>query len=192
MNRRCLNPRDRCYKNYGGRGITVCERWRNSFEAFYEDMGPRPKGASLDRTDNSKGYEPNNCRWATQAEQSRNKRTNRMITAFAKTMCLSDWAEEVGIPLGTLRYRLASGWPAERALTDPPASRQRLITVFGKTQHLSAWARDSGLSLDTLHHRLRHGWPVERALTEPVKSCGKRQKNAVNRICVGGENPTKG
>jgi hypothetical protein len=80
MTQRCFNPRNRAYKDYGGRGITVCERWRTSFEAFLADMGRRPApGLSLDRIDNNHGYEPWNCRWATKFEQNNNKRRATFI-----------------------------------------------------------------------------------------------------------------
>ena len=78
---RCHNSRNKAYQNYGGRGIIVCDRWRGSFEAFLSDMGPRPKGMTLDRENNSKGYSAENCRWATYTQQNRNRRDNRLITA---------------------------------------------------------------------------------------------------------------
>ena len=110
---RCTKPDNDNYLNYGARGITVCDRWLNSFEAFYEDMGERPKGKTLDRINNNAGYAPNNCRWATIAEQARNKRDSRLITCKGKTMNMIDWAKEVGIPRNTIGGRLSQGLTVE-------------------------------------------------------------------------------
>ena len=120
MNQRCVNANDKFYHEYGARGISVCERWRESFENFYADMGPRPSDKhSIDRRDNDGNYEPSNCRWATRTEQARNRSNNVIISYKGKSQCIAAWAEEVGMKSRTLRDRLKSGWSAEDALTKP-------------------------------------------------------------------------
>jgi hypothetical protein len=119
MRRRCLDPRDIGFKNYGGRGITVCRRWVDSFEAFLEDVGPRPSPThTLDRIDNSGNYEPGNVRWATWGEQARNRSDNHLVTYQGATRCLMDWSTRTGLPFHVLWDRLKK-WPVERAFTEP-------------------------------------------------------------------------
>lgn len=130
MIRRCENPNESGYADYGGRGIRICARWREGeqgrtgFECFLADMGERPSsGHSLDRfPDNSGHYEPTNCRWATYTEQNRNRRSNRNLTLDGRTMILTDWAREFGIHITTLSYRLRRGYPLQEALTRTPSS----------------------------------------------------------------------
>ena len=119
MIRRCENPKAKNFPRYGGRGITVCERWRTSFEAFLSDMGSRPEGKTLDRIDNEGNYEPSNCRWATASEQQRNMRSNQWVEFNGERMIVTDWARRLGISHGTLRHRLARGWSVELAFTTP-------------------------------------------------------------------------
>lgn len=120
MIRRCHNPDDSGYADYGGRGIAVCELWRTSFEAFIKDMGPRPSVKhTVDRTDNDGCYCPENCRWATRSEQQKNTRRNVLLAFNGETHCLSEWAELVGIHRSTLQYRMRLGWTAEQVLTAP-------------------------------------------------------------------------
>lgn len=121
---RCTNPNDPAYQNYGGRGIKVCKRW-NKFVNFYKDMGDPPKGYSLDRIDNSKGYSKKNCRWATPKEQSNNKRRNVLMEYNGKIQTRSQWAVEFGIILETLRGRLKRGWSLGDALSKPPRNRRK-------------------------------------------------------------------
>ena len=117
---RCGNPNTPNYKNYGGRGIKMCERWIGDFLAFLADMGPRPSARhSLDRIDVNGDYEPGNCRWATWSVQSLNKRTNRRLEAFGRTQTITEWARETGLSCDTLRTRVAAGWSVERAVTTP-------------------------------------------------------------------------
>jgi hypothetical protein len=116
---RCHRPASKDYARYGAAGITVCDSWRQSFSAFLADMGERPPGLTLDRIDGALGYSPNNCRWATYAEQSRNSRIARMVSMNGKTQCITDWCREIGIAKGTVSARMAHGWSVEDALTKP-------------------------------------------------------------------------
>lgn len=119
MRDRCLNPNNASYKHYGAKGITVCDSWLNSFEAFLEDMGEQPKGLSLDRIDGNLGYSKANCRWATNAEQASNKSNNVRLTVNGVTKLQSEWAELLGITSSTLAKRLRVWKDVERACTTP-------------------------------------------------------------------------
>lgn len=128
---RCHNPNTVGYPRYGGRGITVCERW-HSFQHFVEDMGERPPGHSIERLDNNRGYEPDNCVWATPKEQSRNQITNRRLTLGDRCLTLTEWAECLGTSTTTIARRIDDyGWSEERALSTP-VRPQRGATSFTK------------------------------------------------------------
>lgn len=117
---RCRNKTTPNYHRYGGRGITVCDRWATSFTAFLEDMGLRPsKAHSIERIDNDRGYELGNCRWATSSEQANNRRSNRIISFEGETHTLAQWARIKGLKIVTLHMRLSYGWSVERALNQP-------------------------------------------------------------------------
>jgi hypothetical protein len=124
MIERCNSPADRSYARYGGRGVRVCERWLQSFENFFADMGSRPSPEhSIDRIDNAKGYEPSNCRWATRVQQSRNRSIVKPVTIAGVTLTLPEWAERVNLPLGCIRARLSRGWSPEDAVSFPVDQR---------------------------------------------------------------------
>lgn len=115
MRDRCINPSAAHYDCYGGRGITVCDRWMNSFENFYPDMGPRPSSShSIDRIDVNGNYDPANCRWATIKQQRRNTRANTVVCYQGKSVCLAEAAELSGISQYTLSMRLRRGWSNDR------------------------------------------------------------------------------
>lgn len=117
IKQRCRNPKNKAYKNYGARGIDICDRWADSFEAFLEDVGYRPSpDLSLDRVENSKGYEPGNVEWRTYAEQSRNTRSNHWITYKNKTLCLTDWARLAGRSPAKILYWTSKGYTDQEAL----------------------------------------------------------------------------
>jgi hypothetical protein len=103
---RCYNPRNRGYAEYGGRGIYMCDRWINSFQAFLEDMGECPPGRSIDRIDVNGPYAPENCRWATPREQAVNRRSTVWVTIDGEKLCMADFAKKVGVPYKTIQTRV--------------------------------------------------------------------------------------
>lgn len=123
MLQRCKNPSASHYERYGGRGITVCDEWA-SFENFLADMGPCPRGFSIDRVDNEKGYSKDNCRWATRNDQMRNTSRTILLTleleGVTQTLCLKDWSAKFGIPYPTVRKRIRSGMSPKDALQKRP------------------------------------------------------------------------
>lgn len=125
MHRRCYDRSRKEYHRYGGRGIKVCQRWHN-FENFFADMGERPSGMSLDRIDNDGDYSPENCRWATVKEQNNNTRANRVITFNGESKSMTQWAEEVGIKVGTIWMRLHLGWSIEETLQKPVSVKKSI------------------------------------------------------------------
>lgn len=119
MIQRCTNPNDKYFFNYGGRGINVCEQWKD-FNNFLSDMGEPPEGKTLDRIDNNIGYSPENCRWADRFVQMRNCRRNVVIEFEGKKQTLIEWAEETGIKFNTLQSRINNPkWTLSDALTKP-------------------------------------------------------------------------
>lgn len=124
---RCRNPNVREYHNYGGRGIKVCDEWRNSFEAFrdwayangYDENAPKCE-CTLDRIDPNGNYEPSNCRWVSIKTQERNRRNNVLITFRGETHCMSEWAEIAGLKYVTFHHRIKAGWSMERIMSTPP------------------------------------------------------------------------
>lgn len=125
---RCYSKNCTAFPNYGRRGIAVSPRWRgvSGFNNFINDMGNRPDGTSLDRTNNELDYSKENCKWSTKSEQARNRRTNRVITVGKRSQLLIDWALESGIKRETIMMRLKLGWSAEDAVSVPPKKTRRV------------------------------------------------------------------
>lgn len=169
MKQRCYNPKLRHFEKYGGRGVTVCDRWRNSFEAFYADMGPCPPGHSIDRKDNNGHYEPGNCRWAPPEIQANNKLNNRFVTAFNERMTVAQAAERFQLKPWTLYRRLDDGFTVEDVIA---GRKQRhggkTYTLGDVTKTRKEWAREYGIDLNTLAIRIKRGWGFRKALTTPT------------------------
>jgi hypothetical protein len=122
MKDRCYNKNNPRYKNYGGRGISVCDRWVNSFKNFYLDMG-MSNGLSIDRINVNGNYEPNNCRWATSLIQARNRTNNKRYLYLGDNLCVSEWCEKLNMPSSTFHNRIIRGWSIEKVIEAPIKKR---------------------------------------------------------------------
>lgn len=190
MKARCLNSKYPYYSNYGGRGITVCDEWKNDFQVFcewamkngYDEKAPRGE-CTLDRIDNNGNYEPNNCRWTTNKQQSRNRRTNHLLTYKGKTQNIIQWAEETGISRSVFVSRLQNGWNMKKIINTPVNYlKEKLITYKGITLNMSEWERKMGLKEKTISRRLKRGWTIEKAIGTPIKKDKNIQSQEKNKI----------
>jgi hypothetical protein len=174
---RCFNPKAKSYQRYGGRGITMCALWKDSFEAFLSDMGPRPSPEySIDRINNDGNYEPNNCRWATPVEQANNRGNNLLITIDGRTQTVHDWSRETVLSVSAIWQRVRRNKDRTNVLR--PNKRLGSVTYQSVTDTLAGWSLRTGIKSATIAKRLsKYGWPIERALTQKVSrgNAGKRR-----------------
>lgn len=171
MKKRCYDPKFRFYYRYGGRGITVCDRWRESFSAFFEDMGPRPTAHStLDRINVDGNYEPGNCRWASQRTQMNNTTRTKYVEYKGKRWAFAELCHSLGLSYDVIKLRMRRGWTLEQAIETPLKQRVHMITNDGVTKRLAHWCRDLNLDESEVSYRLnRGGWTIKEALTTPTK-----------------------
>lgn len=174
MKSRCHNPNTPSYKQYGARGISVCELWRTSYVAFrtWALASGYADDLEIDRRDNNSGYSPENCQWVTQKQNANNKQQSRYLTAFGETKTLFDWTNDERCVGGynAIHSRLRKGWSDTDAITKPlirPAGRHE--TAFGETMPITLWLRDPRcvVSTMTVYRRLSAGWRFEDAISTP-------------------------
>lgn len=175
MKSRCTYEKHPQYNRYGGRGITICDKWL-IFENFYDDMGDKPKTLSIERRDNNKGYYKENCYWGTKKQQQRNRECTLFVNWKGSHIALSEICEKLGINYQTAYARLADGMSIEKVLDTNKHSffrennpRNRYLTFRNETKRMIDWANQFGMKVSALSYRIRKGWDIKRALTTPVK-----------------------
>lgn len=172
MYHRCYNPKQVGYKNYGGRGIKICKKWKYSFINFFNYVGKRPsKKHSLDRMNTNLGYFPGNVKWSTDIEQARNTRRNVLVTYKGKTMCISAWVEKLGISRSLLRDRLRLGWSVERAFTEEVYSKKyiRKFHVGGKQVSAKQLSKILNCKVGSINKRIQYGWTDKEIIETPIQ-----------------------
>ena len=170
MKRRCFNPNHKRYSDWGGRGITVCDRWKNSFENFFADMGLKPTSKhSIDRIDNDGDYCPDNCRWATKEQQVNNRKNNRLITIDGVTLNVKQWEKEKGFKTNVITKRLINGWDEIDAVLTP-LNPSVMITMNEITLSVTQWEVKQGFKKGIIYRRLYKGWSGSDAITTPVRN----------------------
>lgn len=177
--KRCYNQKCPAYPRYGGRGIAMCDRWRNDYAMFLADMGRTPfPGAEIDRIDNDGDYEPGNCRWATRKEQSNNKSTMVYFEYDGRRQKVAEWAKELGVPVKTFRLRVWKGWTPEEVMRGRRVKANgktvRTLTYDGVTLPVGAWARRLGVWGKTMYRRIDRGWSDSEIITGK-RSTGEQQ-----------------
>lgn len=179
MRARCLNENERGYRHYGGRGIYVCERWVNDYDAFFEDMGECKENLTLDRIDSNGNYELSNCRWATMKEQQNNRRNNKLITYKSRTMTVSQWANELDLGLTTLLRRLyVAKMPIDKAFTTV-LRQDRPKRIYKKSERILKKDTHGTFSYYNLHKC--QCYPCLKARDEVYKDAYKKQKERMEK-----------
>jgi len=179
MKKRCHCVTDPHYPRWGGRGIFVCDEWKKSFMAFYNDIGPCPsKDHQIERINNDGPYCKDNCRWAHKSEQAANTRKNVFLVYKGERKTVSEWARTIGIDVSALKGRIYGGWPVEKAIETPSYIGNRLhgtaIEYLGQTKSVAAWARQFGVPSLRIRRRLASGMSIHDAIHTPLQQGRKR------------------
>jgi len=184
MVRRCYEPKCKSYKDYGARGIRVCDEWRNDVRVFcaWGDVNGYRKGLELDKKDNNANYSPENCRFVTRAQGNRNTRRVIVVECFGEKKCIAEWVRDSRCSIGekSLKDRLMSGkWTVESAITTPSFERNSefakelstsvKVTAWGQTKNIIDWSKDERCKIgySGLKIRIQKGWDIEKAISTP-------------------------
>ena len=181
---RCGDVNHPSWKNYGGRGIKVCEEWRNDFKAFYEHIGPKPtRDHTLDRIDNGKGYEPGNVRWTDCKTQARNTRSNRIVEYQGVRMTVAEACEKIGIRDNLIHGRMHNGFDFETAVAMPLRKRgkKQWVEYQGERVSVGQLEKRLGFAKDSLRQRFIRGWSLERAVSELPRKCPRRHDSIMDQ-----------
>ena len=188
---RCYNPNVRCFERYGGRDIYVCEEWMQDSMAFvtWSFVHGWQPGLEIDRRCNYGPYSPSNCRWVTRSQNARNRRSNRLLTAFNETKTIIEWSKDPRCTVSemVLMTRKQLGWEDQKTVDTPTHGTRELFFAFGEERYLSDWARDERcrVKYQTLVKRVvRDGWTIEGAICTPpvtrnqhVRPAGTRRES---------------
>lgn len=189
MNQRCFNPKNTGYKNYGARGIKVCDEWKE-FEPFYvwAMSNGYEDNLTIERNDVNQNYCPENCRWATMKEQGNNRRTNRTITYNGITKTITEWSEEFNLKEHVLTDRISRGWDIEKALTTRVADYSMEILYNGEIMTLTKFSKEIGMSRCAVTTRLKRGFSPEE-IAKHKYSIATLVRSPKNRIPPSSDNP---
>lgn len=167
MRKRCLNPNNKSYKNYGDRGITICKKWM-TYKGFLDDMlGTYKEGLTLDRINVNDGYYKENCRWVTMKIQNNNRRNNHCIRYNGENLTLMELSEKYNVKYDLLKERLYRGLSIEYCLKD--VKEKEMIEYKGVKKTVTEFAKEYNMTYHQLKKRLMRSWTVERALTQPLR-----------------------
>lgn len=172
MKRRCYNENDKSYPDYGGRGIKVCKSWVDSYEIFLSDIGlPPTMNHSIERIDFNGDYYKENCKWIPFSDQASNKRNNRYILAFGKSLTIAEWSRLTGLDGRTITRRLDYGWNPEMALQSHNSkSLNKYSTPDGEFRSLPKLAEHYGMSVSGVHSRIKsNAYPEWKAINDRTK-----------------------
>jgi len=171
MKQRCNNPNQKKYKNYGARGICLCDDWQNNFKSFFDwaISNGYKHGLTIDRINVNGNYEPNNCRWVTQKVQQNNRSNNHLIKSSNGTVkTLAEWSEQAKVTEVALAKRIKSGMSLEEAITKGD-SHPIMITINGETHNMKEWGIIKGYRRGLIPSRIERGWEPARAVITPPR-----------------------